>query len=202
MSVKEELMEAIKRKEDVRSKYTRSLIKDGLIKLLATKEFKEITVKELCHVSQVSRGTFYNQYYDIYDVYSDIEEAVYQESVKRVSPQKVYKIDEAFFKDILVFIQSEKVWFKSLFTHLGESTLFSKIVIYLQNKFIHDFKEISPDLPEETLTLIFSYSITGSVGIISDWVIKGCITSPDVLAKQLALLIQATYEGYTKIVNK
>ena len=49
---------------DRRTKYTKKIIKDTLIKLLSEKEIKKVTVSEICAIADVNRATFYRYYLD------------------------------------------------------------------------------------------------------------------------------------------
>jgi AcrR family transcriptional regulator len=53
---------------DRRVRKTRSALTEALIKLMAEKPFKSITVKELTDLADVNRATFYVHYKDIYDM--------------------------------------------------------------------------------------------------------------------------------------
>ncbi len=59
---------------DKRIVKTRNNIKQTLIKMLSSKSFEEITVKELCEEAQTSRITFYTHYSDKSELASDIFE--------------------------------------------------------------------------------------------------------------------------------
>ncbi len=60
------------RKEDRRTQYTKQLIKDTMLKLMAKKEFSKVTVTEICKLAEINRGTFYLHYYDTEDVLDDV----------------------------------------------------------------------------------------------------------------------------------
>ena len=47
---------------DTRVQYTKARIHDALTELMAEKQFRSITVKELCDVAGINRGTFYLHY--------------------------------------------------------------------------------------------------------------------------------------------
>lgn len=61
------------KKPDLRTIYTQNLIKSTLISLLEEKDISKITVKELCDKAEISKGTFYLHYCNIYDVLEGIE---------------------------------------------------------------------------------------------------------------------------------
>lgn len=52
---------------------TRKRLSDALITLLMQKPVREITVRELTSLANVSRGTFYFHYTDIYDLMDHVE---------------------------------------------------------------------------------------------------------------------------------
>ena len=186
------------KKTDVRSMYTQSLIENAFIEILSKKSIKEITVKELTSKANVSRGTFYNQFVDIYDVYQTIEDRYFDEIIKRVYSNKVYAFDDGFFKDIIYYVFLNKTWFKIIFSNIEASSLANRIIIFVKNKFIQDYKELNPLMNTESLETIFTYSITGSLGIISQWLKKDADVAPDVLAREITRLIRTTYEGFSK----
>lgn len=68
------------RKLDRRTKYTRNIIKESLLKLLKKKTFEKITVTEVCKMCEINRGTFYIHYCDLYDVLDDLLDEMLQET--------------------------------------------------------------------------------------------------------------------------
>lgn len=64
--------QAKSRSSDPRSRYTRQLIKDCLLKRMETTPFTQVTVTALVKDAQINRGTFYLHYLDMEDVLEDI----------------------------------------------------------------------------------------------------------------------------------
>ena len=56
------------KKTDPRVLRTRKLIMDSFIELSSTKEFKDITVKDITEEAMINRATFYYHFEDIYDL--------------------------------------------------------------------------------------------------------------------------------------
>lgn len=65
---------------DKRTQYTTATIKRSVLELLSTKPFSKITVKEICAVSAINRGTFYLHYYDSLDVLDDLISEAFQDT--------------------------------------------------------------------------------------------------------------------------
>lgn len=65
---------------DLRIQKTRRAIKNAFLGLLSEKELKQITVKELCQAAQISKGTFYLHYRDLFD----LRDRLHQDLVRRI----------------------------------------------------------------------------------------------------------------------
>lgn len=65
------------RKTDRRTLYTRMVIKDAMLELLAEKDYGDITVADLCRQAEINRGTFYLHYSNI----SEVLDALFEEAL-------------------------------------------------------------------------------------------------------------------------
>lgn len=157
-------------KTDLRSKYTQKIVKDTIINILKTKPINKITVSELCKAAEINRGTFYNHFYDVHDVYECIEQDFYNEIVEKLDKIKAYSLNKSFFNEIMLFIYNNIDFVKLILRNTNESTFFNKIINYVQNKFINEWSENYGEIPIDVLQLLFTYMINGGIGIISYWV--------------------------------
>lgn len=70
-------MEATQRKTDRRTLYTRQVVKDALLELLAEHHFEDINVTMLCRQAEITRATFYLHFDSLSAVVDElIEEAL------------------------------------------------------------------------------------------------------------------------------
>lgn len=60
-------------KTDPRTRYTRQIITESFWQLLRQKPMEKITVKEVCTLAQINRGTFYRHFQDCYDLMAQLE---------------------------------------------------------------------------------------------------------------------------------
>ena len=60
------------RKTDRRTLYTRMVIKDALLSLLADKEYADVTIADLCREAEINRGTFYLHYSNLHEVLEEL----------------------------------------------------------------------------------------------------------------------------------
>lgn len=65
---------------DLRIEKTRRAIKHAFLKLLSVKNPEQITVKELCQTAQISKGTFYLHYHDLFDLCDQLQ----REAIRKI----------------------------------------------------------------------------------------------------------------------
>ena len=75
--------------EDKRIKKTKRYLKQTLMDLLTKKTFDQITVKEICDKSEISRVTFYTHYNDKYDLVEDIAK-----DMIKIAKDEYYRLQE------------------------------------------------------------------------------------------------------------
>ncbi len=65
-------------KTDLRTRYTRQVIRAAFFTLLQKQPVERITVREVCDLAQINRGTFYKHYRDCFDLAEKLEEELVQ----------------------------------------------------------------------------------------------------------------------------
>ena len=161
---------------DRRVKYTKKVIKDTFLSLLEKKDITSISVKELCDIADVNRGTFYRYYEDIYDLLKKIEEEFIEEiresnSMVHMSNHSIY----TFTKEILDIFENNKKLVRILFDVL-EIAYEKCIGNWESNIDIDDYNEL-----ENSVVFIFN----GALGVINYWVKNDFNISSDLLAKYI-----------------
>ena len=187
-------------KTDHRSRYTQTVIKDGLVKLLNDKPLNKITVAELCEVSQINRGTFYNHFYDVFDVYESIEHVFLSEVQERID-FKNSELDESFFKEIMTLICRNTELISIIFKNKINSELLNRIIAFAEERFLIEWYKLYPNIPQYYLKQIFTYTMNGSLSMISEWLLSGMKQSPDemsVLIADLNRLIVSSLPNFYK----
>ena len=66
------MTEKKEKKIDRRTLYTRMVIKDALLSLLAEKEYADVTIADLCREAEINRGTFYLHYDNLREVMDEL----------------------------------------------------------------------------------------------------------------------------------
>ena len=144
-------------KNDSRSRFTRMAVKQSLLQLMEKKPLNKITVAEICEGAEIYRGTFYNHFYDVYDVYEGIKNDLLDEVSKKLNQFNVYDLDKQFFKEIMTLIDRHRDVCRVLIDDKNTNFL-SDIIDAIRQRFLKDWAEAFADI---------SY---GSITIIGDWI--------------------------------
>ena len=184
------------KKNDHRSRYTQMIVKEALLKLLAEKPLNKIGVSELCLFAKVNRGTFYNHFYDVFDVYESIESGLYDEVKSKLENIKSYDLDKPFFKEIMLLIYKNADLIRLIINDRNNSDILKRIIEFVRNKFIEEWSEAFKWHTAAFLSKIFSYLINGSIGVISDWIYSDMREPLDEIAATIAELNELIMNAY------
>ena len=169
------------------SKYfnTAKKMNDALIALLETKEYEYITIKEICHIANVNRSTFYLHYSNMNDLLEETIESLnlsfnsHFKSKENVSTiiskeniEDLLLINDDDLIPYLNFIKENKNIYKVLKNHpelfnanKTYEEMFRKIFVPIMKRF---------GLDEKWHKYLMDFYISGLTSIILDWVYDDC----------------------------
>lgn len=185
-------------KTDPRSRYTREIVKSKLLALLKSKPLKSITVAEVCADAQITRGTFYNHFYDVYDVYESVEKEFSDAIIGRMRSIKAYALDYAFYNEILSFISENRDFTAVVVANIGESSLLKQIISYARDKYVTEFTEYYPGMEKTRIDTAFTYIVNGSIGLLVEWLKRDMPESTQRMAERIERLNRLILTGYLK----
>ncbi|MDS3978748.1 TetR/AcrR family transcriptional regulator [Staphylococcus capitis] len=171
-----------------RAKYK---IIQSLIELLEEYPFEDITIKMICAYSNVNRSTFYDHFQDKYHLL---------ERIQNYHLDKYKALLNSFYHDFHSIKQDQKKMYK--FFLLVASYIKRREAFYKATLITHPNKDIALDYINETRDcyekvmnryetsiqnkhMFVVYSVGGQAGIIIDWLRRGCVESPKVIAEGL-----------------
>lgn len=183
-------------KPDRRSKRTKALLKKIFTDLLKTKPIQKITVTELCELADINRSTFYKHYFDLYALLEDMEKDCLQQidlliddiMTRSLPPQAVCTVILQY-----IFEHKDLLYLLLIYTNNGEdfwNQITQKAFSLFRKNTLRAYavpEHITEDEFENVLVFI-SY---GHYAIYRKWLMEGCPTAPDGLARHLTLLSQA-----------
>ena len=169
------------------SKYfnTAKKMNDALIALLETKEYEYITIKEICHIANVNRSTFYLHYSNMNDLLEETIESLNlsfnshfkskeNEStiISKENIEDLLLINDDHLIPYLNFIKENKNIYKVLKTHpqlfnanKTYDEMFRKLFVPIMNRFGVD---------EKWHKYLMDFYISGLTSIVFDWVYDDC----------------------------
>lgn len=185
----------MEKKIDRRVRKTKQQLQDGFIQLRKKKDLKDITVKELCELTDLNRGTFYLHYKDIYDLSEQLESSLFislQDVLDKHSldyENNLTNSPEPLLRDILQLIKDNADFCTMLLGDTGEITFINKLkklvldIVFKKCINIFDFNK------EEHFTYSYNFILYGCIGIIDSWLLNGLKESPEEIAQLTSKII-------------
>ena len=176
-----------------RTAKTRNALKDVLVELLQTRSLQRISIREITELADISRGTFYLHYTDIFDLYQAIEKEVV-DGITDIVNAKAPVRDEDGLETMLSAI------FEYLSDHMREcdALLRTDSASFLAQV----FERNKPSTKETWETLFgtdeharaYSYVFIshGFAGMIKHWMAFGKLETP----RQIASIVKKLLNSY------
>lgn len=158
-------------KDDRRVKYTKMVLKESFIKLLTTKDISQITIKEICENADINRATFYSHYSDQYDLLKKIENELLENissDLNRFKEKDANLNTLEAVEKIFEYIKENAELCKLLLNERGDFGFQKKVMIFVYDIIISNLTSVGINNKEDA-EYIYSFSITGYVGIIQKW---------------------------------
>lgn len=169
-------MQATQRKTDRRTLYTRQVVKDALLELLAEHHFEEINVTMLCKQAEITRATFYLHFDGISSVVDELlDEALGTAERTGTTPEGNLidfmawlgeKDDPALVREhyselpTCLRVAGEEKYQPLFMDDLLSTVVIRKIVLTEQDKMVPFW--MSCGLSEQQAKIIFQYTVHGS----------------------------------------
>jgi AcrR family transcriptional regulator len=159
-------------KVDRRVKYTKMVLKDSFIKLLEKKDISQISIKEVCEDADINRATFYAHYNDQYDLLRKIE----NELLDNINAH-LAEFDQINNNNMNAVLTAEKIFeyikenarlCKLLLSERGDISFQKQIMMLVYDKIITELTD-NNKITKEDAEYVYSFTITGCVGIVQKW---------------------------------
>ena len=181
-----------KNKIDHRVKYTKFIIKESFITLLEVKDISKITIKEICEIASINRATFYNHYQDQFDLMKQIQLELLENIGNYLSLDETSSLVEIPFSNverIFEYIKDNARICKILLGESGDLNFQKQVFKLAYERNIIDFTLFS-NLSKEDAEYLYSFTITGAVGVIQKWLEEDLKKSPIEMAELVFKLTQ------------
>ncbi|WP_082926977.1 TetR/AcrR family transcriptional regulator [Paenibacillus tuaregi] len=182
---------------DRRIKKSKKALKESLLSLMQTKEFKEISITDIVHLADLNRGTFYKHYQYKEDLLQEIIDDVITDLI--ASYREPYQGIEVF--DVTKLTSSGIKVFEHVELHASFYTLIvrSNACAGFQNRICSVLRDLTlqdlggyPVNPAINQELQASYHAYAILGMIIEWVNGGFKHSAGYMADQLLAIIKTS----------
>lgn len=156
---------------DRRTQRTRDFIEQAFLELIDDTPLEQITVTAVTRRANVGRGTFYLHYQDIYDLYDQIMARATHDLLQlfdQTYPVAAFKADE--FTDLAQRLITYVGEHRQVFEMLLRSQRGREVLQPAKRAFIIRVlkkERLSLDDPAEAVAV--SFSVSGIIGVITDW---------------------------------
>ena len=193
----------MEQKSDLRVTKTRRLIKATFLELVQAKPVQKITVTELAKRAEISKGTFYLHYLDIYDLYNQMVEETVAKIAGSFDPYPdLFSAPESFVRTFL-FSQVEPL---GLSLSAGERALLTEKNMQSCSKypqcFLNGFKEqiyqVGALARCEENDIKIDFLITGMLSLVVKYrpLTAGDQKKMDFIVQFLSLIIRDTFPEF------
>ena len=174
-------------KNNKRRRESQEKIEKAFMQLLQTQELKEITVSDICKMTDLNRSTFYANYLDVYDLADRLR----------------MKLEEDFNAQFTT-VPGENLHGGALkmFTHIRDNQIFYKTYFKLGydeklNVMVYDQQRAQAEFNNRHIQYHIEFFRNGLNAIIKMWLNGGCKESPE----EMAEVIKQEYRGRAKMMG-
>lgn len=184
---------------DQRTKLTKQLIQNSFFELLSKKNLNQITVTELCALSEINRGTFYKYYQDIYDLKNKIYNEYFEKITDTFKKSGITANAYEILYDLLSTVKNNKfISYLILDSELLNNPSVLKVVNFAYEKKLNECKKINPNLDEKQFELLFYYICSGNISTIRKWVKQDFPENIEFLCKTLEKFNNSLFENFCR----
>ena len=186
-------------KPDRRVKYTKMVLKQSLLELMTDRPISNITIKDICELADVNRGTFYKHYNDQYGLLNEIQDELDFE-FKAMLEKRLTDLSSGaeIIKEIFCCIAAQSSLCKVLCSDYGDGEFLKKLMFNAHDQFIEEWKTQLKQADIKQLDRFYTYTANGIIAVVQEWLQGGMYESPEDIA---SFVEKATNYGLSSFVN-
>ena len=181
-------------------RHTKEKLQKSLIALLEEKQITQITVKELCTLADVNRGTFYCHYTDIYDMLAQMESAFFTafEEIFAACPGTSYsaRLTKNYLLAIFSFTYENRDFCRVLRGPNGDMAFVERMKRFVYDKCCTYWRTLNPQIDRRKYDSFNAFVINGCVGILANWLDGDTEESPEEVADAAAKIVSSSIRAY------
>lgn len=177
---------------DRRVRKTKALIRQSLTELLKEKALSDISVSELTRLSDVSRGTFYLHYKNVFDLFSKTEDGLVEDVRDIVFRHRVNEqwLSALALLDLFRYVASNAEVFAAML-RVKETEFFKKLTEELKPQNLEGWRVLLPHAQESMFEYCYAFIVSGCASLLTRWFEAGMRESPETIAEFARRLIDS-----------
>lgn len=178
-------------RENQRVQLTKRLLKEGMLRLLQTKELDKINVSELCRESGINRATFYKHYTSPQNVLEDVAADLVGD-LRRMEPEiHTAESSRKYMEDVCVYLYDRRDLMKLLLRCKKDEDLVWHISD-LNRRFWTRYHPMVHELgmDETDVKLMVTYFSSGAYHLLRSWLLEDLDKTPQEVASLILRFIQ------------
>jgi AcrR family transcriptional regulator len=152
---------------------SRYLIKQAYGELLNEKDSAKISVTDIVERANISRGTFYAHYLDVYDLGMAIQNNVLETldtAMNKIGLENIIADPTVAVVLGMEFLEKNKAYYGLFVNSSRGDALISRIISFLEDRFYPTIEELFPDPEElERVKLFMIYTVGAYKRVILAW---------------------------------
>lgn len=166
-------------REDRRVKYTKMVLRESLLSLMADKPISKISVAEICRAADINRNTFYVHYAGPEALLADVEGELYDEVRETIERSLKFETIPPLIVEICHVIQKHVALCRILFSGQEDSPFLRRIVGLARDRSVAEWKRAAIRMDSAQMEWLYTYFSSGCVAVIQAWVQSGATESPE-----------------------
>lgn len=172
---------------DHRTRVTRFLLRKAFMELLRQKPIQSISIRELCELAGINRGTFYTHYTDIYDLRAQIEEEMLRDFEKSMEPLRRLESGS------LTTVQVTAAVFQCLKDNAdlctvtlgdyGDKAFALKLLNLGRETCLAAYSDYFRGTPQKKIEYYYAFVSAGCIGLLQKWLSDGMVSSAEEMAQ-------------------
>lgn len=170
---------------DRRVRKTRSILRGALASLMEQKSIQEITVKELCEVCDLNRGTFYLHYRDVYDLLHSVEaelQSGFEAILSGFSLERLAVEPGLAMEEIFAYLAANADMCRVLLCKGGDMAFVEQVEEMVRAHILGQWRKVFEGR-DETYDYVFAFIASGCIGILQRWLESGMPQPPAEIAR-------------------
>ena len=171
---------------DHRTRITRLLIRKAFLELLCKKPIQSISIKELCDLASISRGTFYAHYSDIYDLLQQIENDMTQELTVALEPlMETITPDSPVALSTRIFevLKDNSDLCTVVLGDYGDKDFAVRLINMGRAKCIDLYRSYFENVTTQEIDYYYAFVSSGVIGLLRKWLDDGMTATPGEIAR-------------------